>query len=164
MSNDKLQKWALIAEVIAAVAVVVSLVFVGMQIRHSAEETRQNAEATRAATVLQLKQSWVSLNAMLAANLELQRIWALQEEKGFQILSREERGVAEAHIRGIIHIWSNSYYQYRIGTLELDQWYPVLRDIDGMVEEDFFWYIWDGWEHIFDDEFRELINSKRPSE
>ena len=43
MSNDRLQKWALIAEVIGAVAVVISLIFVGI-------ELRSNTEATRAAT------------------------------------------------------------------------------------------------------------------
>jgi len=40
---------------------VASLVFVGLEIR-------QGAAATRAATVLQLKENWVQLNLMQAAN------------------------------------------------------------------------------------------------
>ena len=59
-TNDKLQKWALIAEVIGAVAIVVSLIFVGF-------EVRQGAEAQRAATVLQLKKDWVLLNLTQAS-------------------------------------------------------------------------------------------------
>ena len=55
MENNKLQKWALTAEIIGGIAVIISLVFVGLQVRNSAEGTRLAAEATRAATVLQLK-------------------------------------------------------------------------------------------------------------
>lgn len=44
----KLEKWALIAEILSAVAVVSSLVFVGLQVRQGAEETALNTRALQA--------------------------------------------------------------------------------------------------------------------
>ena len=41
----KLEKWALVAEILSAVAVVMSLIFVGFQIRQGAEETALNTRA-----------------------------------------------------------------------------------------------------------------------
>lgn len=45
MNNENLQKWALIAEILSAVAVVFSLLFVGLEIRSSSEETVRNTKA-----------------------------------------------------------------------------------------------------------------------
>ena len=43
----KLEKWALIAEIVSAIAIVLSLVFVGFQVRQGAEATDNNTAATR---------------------------------------------------------------------------------------------------------------------
>jgi len=46
--NNSLQKWALIAEIIGGFAVVLSLLFVGFEIRQSSEETALNTLAIEA--------------------------------------------------------------------------------------------------------------------
>ena len=46
--KEKLQQYALIAEIISAICIVLSLVFVGLQVRQGAEETAANSEAIRA--------------------------------------------------------------------------------------------------------------------
>ena len=163
--NENLQKWALIAEVIAAVTVVVSLIFVGIQVRHSAEESKQNAEATRAATAHQTKRSFLDLLLMMSTNAELHAAWEKAVNEGYDSLNFHEQTVPNSQVRAAFHINSDSYYQYRNGTLDQEQWDPIMRSIDGWVENaSFFWQVWDGWEHIFDDPFREIIESKRPSE
>lgn len=44
----KLEKWALIAEIISALAIVLSLIFVGLQVRQGTEETAANSRALEA--------------------------------------------------------------------------------------------------------------------
>ena len=46
--KEKLQEYALIAEIISAVCIVLSLIFVGLQVRQSAEETAVNSQAIQA--------------------------------------------------------------------------------------------------------------------
>jgi hypothetical protein len=164
MSNERLQKWALIAEIIGGIAIVMSLIFVGYEVRNSAAETRQAAEVTRAATVLQLKQAWVDFNLMQAANPELGRVYDLRNEVGYENLNPKDRLLFTAQLRAILHNLSNAYYQYRVGTLEQEQWDPLQRDIDDMASDPSFWSVWDNWNHIYDDPFRDLVNAGRPKE
>ena len=44
----KLEKWALIAEIVSALAIVLSLIFVGVQVRQGNEETAANSRALEA--------------------------------------------------------------------------------------------------------------------
>jgi len=46
--KEKLQEYALVAEIIGGVAIVISLVFVGVQVSQTAEETATNTTAIRA--------------------------------------------------------------------------------------------------------------------
>ena len=45
--KEKLQEYALLAEIISAVCIVLSLIFVGLQVQQGAEATDYNTEATR---------------------------------------------------------------------------------------------------------------------
>ena len=50
----KLERWALIAEIVGGVAIVLSLIFVGLQVRQSAEQTALNTDAIRADAIQSL--------------------------------------------------------------------------------------------------------------
>ncbi len=45
MKSDSLQKWALVAEIVGGIAIVLSLAFVGFQIRQGSEQTELNTRA-----------------------------------------------------------------------------------------------------------------------
>jgi len=45
MNNDSLKKWALVAEILGGLSVVLSLIFVGVQIRQGSEQTELNTRA-----------------------------------------------------------------------------------------------------------------------
>jgi hypothetical protein len=46
--KERLQEYALIAEIVSAVAIVLSLIFVGLQVRQSSEQTAANSRALEA--------------------------------------------------------------------------------------------------------------------
>ena len=45
--KQKLQEYALVAEIISAICIVLSLIFVGLQVRQGAQETQENSVALR---------------------------------------------------------------------------------------------------------------------
>ena len=53
MDSSKLKYWALVAEIVSAIAVVLSLVFLAMQIRDSTEQTVLNTEAVQSTALQQ---------------------------------------------------------------------------------------------------------------
>ena len=66
----KLQKWALVAEISGAFAVVLSLVFVGYQLKQGNEETAQNTAVARAQSrneLASLTQEWLLVLSQDAA-------------------------------------------------------------------------------------------------
>ena len=62
-------------ELVGTVGVIASLIFVGVQIQ-------QGAAATRSATVLQLKDSWVQLNLAGATSLDLAQAFTTGQTEG----------------------------------------------------------------------------------
>jgi len=146
VDRKSLSEWLGVGGVIA------SLVFVGLQVR-------QSAEAMRAATVLQLKDNWVQFNMAQIDNPEVTRAFEVVDSLGWENADARSRHVVTALTRGLLHMWANTYYHYRNGTLDADQWPPVLRDIEFESSNSSLWEVWTEWGHAFDDPFRVLMDS-----
>jgi hypothetical protein len=137
-------------DVLGHAAVVGSLIFVGIQVQ-------QGAAASRSATVLQLKDSWVQLNLAGATSPELVDAYDTVIAHGWESDARA-RGLVDAFERARLHNWSNAYYQYRNGTLEEDQWLPHLREIQHNAKNQILKKVWSEWDYAFDDEFRRSMD------
>lgn len=137
-------------DVLGHVAVVGSLIFVGVQVH-------QAAVVSRSATVLQLKDNWVQLNLAGATSPELIDAYDAVGAGGWESDARA-RGLVMAFERARLHNWSNAYYQYRNGTLEEDQWFPHLREIQHNAHNQILKKVWSEWDYAFDDEFRKLMD------
>jgi hypothetical protein len=72
--KEKLQEYALIAEIIGAIAIVASLIFVGLQVRLSAEETAQNTLQMQAMVYQALQDEIVERNLLNATSPERARL------------------------------------------------------------------------------------------
>ena len=100
-----------VVEFLSALGVIASLLFVGVQIS-------QSAAATRAATVLQLKENWVQLNLTMMQNPERKDALELVLAEGFENVDVRSQFIMSAWYRTLMHNWSHAYFQYRIGTLD----------------------------------------------
>ena len=103
-----------LAEVVSAVGVIVSLIYVAAQVRH-------NTRAVRSATHHALVTTRLDYVALVADNPELSRIVRVGSED-YGGLDRDER-----HRFGLVMYYSfsageNFYYQYRQGALDQEQW------------------------------------------
>lgn len=123
--SEVLQQYALVAEIISAVAIIVSLLFVGFQIR-------DNTRATRAATFHEIAALDVQLLLSFADSQESARIsTAIREHP--ETLSPEEMNYGfymfAAEVRHIENLW----LQHRSGMLDEAGWSARRPLVEGLI-------------------------------
>ena len=97
-----------IAQALAAVATVLSLLFVGVQIR-------QNTRATRAAAHHNAANSLIEINRMLAENGDLAAIYVAGASDR-KSLAPEEQLRFDAALRAYLHVCQTMFVQTELGT------------------------------------------------
>ncbi len=98
-------------EVVGALGVIGSLVFVGLEVRES-------SRATRAATDAEIAAQFVEINVAMYTSDHLAADIEAAGEAGHPSLAPlESRIRLEAHFRALFHIWSNAHRQHLNSTV-----------------------------------------------
>jgi len=109
----KLEKWALLAEIISAICIVLSLIFVGFQVQQGAEATDNNTEVAR----IQVRESM--MNAELnVLNLAADHPYLLRFGFNPDEHSVEDAERARACFLIIMPTRENVWVQYDSGFLD----------------------------------------------
>jgi len=103
----KLEKWALIAEIVGAAAIVISLIFVGLQIRAT-------SVASYAATYDQLAADAMQMDLLMATNSNLRA--NIQEQYGL------EQDDVHYYTRAATRLYERAYLAWRYGRLGEREW------------------------------------------
>jgi hypothetical protein len=112
----KLERWALIAEIIGAAAIVVSLIFVGLQIRES-------NTATYAATYDQLQADMVDWRMELATHPDTVRAWRyFFDPEDVDPPDPNSAYVGKMAMEAIVQIWERAYFAREYGRLNDEEW------------------------------------------
>ncbi len=96
-----------VSQTLASMAVVASLLFVGLQIR-------QNTKATRAASHHAVSEAFNRLNILWARNAGITRIW-LSGLSDRSALTPEERWRFDSMVRAYLHVCETMYTQADLG-------------------------------------------------
>ena len=123
----KLSEWASIAEIFAGIAVAVSLVFVGIQIRGSLRATQASTFGQQTATEVDL---------LLSANAgpDRARVFALAMKGGdFTDLAPEDQIQALLYVVATLKIYQAYYLQHQSGALSDSVWQAQQGVIDSFV-------------------------------
>jgi hypothetical protein len=115
--RSKLAEWASIAEILGAVAIVVSLIFVGWQIRVS---TKTN----QAATFQQHMSDEVNFLEHITSDAELTSLYALvfSAPESMEALDEVEQARAYFLFVADMRLWEDLYLQWYSGTLSASAW------------------------------------------
>lgn len=154
----KLSDWAHLAEVVGVIALVISITFVGVQMR-------VNSQLTKAELVTQYADKWTELLFLFSTEPKFSEIMRKAEEgESFASLSEEEFLAAEAVWRGAFNTLFAQYTNYRLGLIDPDTWsqawepftrtglsYPMAID---------WWYERAVPTNSYSPEFRQLIESR----
>jgi len=110
-----------ITQIIAVIAVVASLIFVGLQVRQGAEQTRQNTRALKATSHHAISDSFNHLNTTLATTPDLARIWDAGM-KGVDNLKPEEMTAFHSMLIAYVRVFETLYFQSENGTMAKELW------------------------------------------
>jgi hypothetical protein len=127
MNNKNLTKWASIAELIAGVGVILSLIFVGLQINEGNRETR--AATLQAATDSEM---FMQSQFIRYAGLWEKLIIGATIEKG------EETRKAIILYNMIMTDFENRYYQFEAGYFDAESWENRVSSLRRIVALPFF--------------------------
>ena len=151
MAKFSLSDWAKVAEIGAATGVIISLIFVGLEIQN-------NTNATEAATresMLQVGMDFLSLSidSSVLARANAKRRHG--EELSPLEVNQLER---EQYINFIG--FAHSYYQYQQGFLDSDAWMRRKNLIQYVINSSAYSQLmWERKGQQFEPEFQELVNS-----
>ena len=120
--------------ILANVGVVLSLIFVGVQIQQSRQIAVADIYQQRTALLLQ------SFYSAVPAETEF-RAW-LKDSAG-EPLSPEERLALTNRYAARIAYWENNHLQYQIGLLPEEQWEASKNSIRGQAERQIFLDTWE---------------------
>ena len=114
----KLEKWALCAEIVSAIAIVLSLIFVGMQVRLGTEQTAANSRALEATVResmlnadLSILQASIPYRNMQQFNPPANEEEANQQSMFAYMLQRTRENYWKQHANGMLD--EESYLSYR---------------------------------------------------
>ncbi len=153
-------------EVVGALGVIGSLVFVGLELRES-------SRATRAATDAEIAAQFVDINISIYTSDQLAADFVTAGEAGHPSLApAESRTRMLAFYRALFHIWSNTHRQYLNGTVnpllfqgvqqELTQYaVPESPDVpaeENEVRRNMAW-AWESQRFIYNPVFQNLVDS-----
>lgn len=139
-----------VGEIVGAVAVVMSLVYLALQIRV------QNREA-RAASVHQVMHEYsTTISALLQP--EMADIWVSAIED-FDNLTPSQRVRVVVYLTAGVRSFEDAYYQWREGRLEDDVWRALLTPLLDVKSTDAFSRFWVLRRHQFRAEFTDYIDS-----
>jgi hypothetical protein len=109
---SRIRTWS---ETVGLLAVVASLVFVGL-------EVRQGAEATRAATAQSLNDGWLEWNLTMSNPENWRPVTRLFEVEDLSEATYEDTAAVHSLMRSLFQHWSNLHWQYLNGQLDQRLW------------------------------------------
>ncbi|MBT5031628.1 MAG: hypothetical protein HOM55_04960 [Proteobacteria bacterium] len=133
--KEKLQKYALLAEIFSAIAVVASLMFVGFQIQQQSEETALNTRAIETAAYQDLIEQIGLINTLLIENKDFAELMLRgginrEAENGFESESDHLR--YNSFVNLAVRHGDLAYRQYENGLIDesdLESVFAPLRSL-----------------------------------
>lgn len=122
--KEELQKYALIAEIISALAVVAGLIFVGIQIKQSTEQNALNTRALEVSGYQDLIGQIIAINNTVLANPELSDL--IMRGKAGELTDPVDRGRYGTYLINVTRHADMACYQYQQGILNEERLAAVM--------------------------------------
>ena len=146
----KLSEVASVAEVVGAVAIVISLVYVGIQLQDS-------TLAVRSATANDTSAAMAAWYITTANNPDSTRV-VLDGMTNPEVLSREETAQFIYLIHGLFLEYQAAFYVSEQGTLDIELRESLVNTLLGVREQPGFQLYWDQRQDLFQPSFREFVD------
>ena len=141
-----------LSEAFGVIAVVASLIFVGYQIR-------QNARATRAASMNNIMDKWGEFYLRSSENDNLAAVvWnGVQDAKALTGVDRWRLSMA---LTGFFYFWNNAYYQWTIGVYESKAWSAQAKFMTNLLSLPGARAVWDERKRMLPEDFQMYVETE----
>ena len=148
--ENRLQKISITTEIVGALAIVISLIFVGIQF---IENTKATKSATAASTVATIA-SWYTEMGNNEQSSSL--FWNFMADP--EALTSEERFQVLINLHGLFLTFQNSYYLSQQGTLDSHIQESITKAAVGVKDQPGFRLFWKLRRELFFPEFQKHID------
>lgn len=143
-----------IGEFISSIGVIVSLIYLAVQIR-------KNTDTERTSTYQSVVSDFGSLNQTMSSSAELSSLYVKGMEN-FNDLAADEKARISQLFFATFHYFENMFYQYRKGYLETDVWRGWERLMLTYYARPGFQSWWSVRRDVFSDSFGEFLDTTEP--
>ena len=147
--------FANLAEIIGTTTIVVSLIYVAVQVR-------QSTRATRLISSQNISHELREATALLANESEMAEIH-LQGIANANSLTRVEKHRFYIILSALYRVYENAYYQKQEGVLDSDVWEGLVGQILLAKDSPGYQTFWSDRKNIFSEAFRNFIENELPS-
>jgi hypothetical protein len=146
-----------IAELLGAIGVIASLVYLATQIRQSREQMVENTRALQAGTYQDLQRNIDDVFNRLIVDPENRRSIQLGMSD-YSKLKEDDAFLFRVWIVGVLHAYDNAFYQRRVGLIHEERWRVQLGALSAALRNPGVaqWWISEGY-RSFGPEFVALV-------
>lgn len=148
-----------IGESVGAAAVVVSLVYLAIQIRQGSALTRLNTKAMHARAYQDLVDHHASIHLKVATHADLRRTVMRGRDLGVDDMSDEERVQYGSFTSQQVRSYYTGFNLYEQGLIDEAQWQSFSRSIALMTQAKAFRDWWQQRGDLFPEEFARVVES-----
>ena len=149
----KLVEIAEVAEVIAAVGVLISLLYVGYEIN-------QNTVAVKSTAYQAIQDAEDGFWSDLTSDATIAQLWGKGLEGGLEKLEPSERARFVLSARRLIYLFQNVHYQSRKGVVDAELWTAWVASLDEFVVQPGFLDVLEIARPHLSDPFNQLLDSR----
>ncbi len=144
-----LEEFNYIAEIIASIAVIATLLYVGMQIK-------QNTRSTRLETIRDISSGFNSFYDTMASNRELTDIWH-RGAFNYQGLDETEKLRFTFAVVRVFRLEQEQFLQWREGALDDDHWQSLSAQYTDAVQLPGWQEVWSRRKHHYTKGFQDYV-------
>ena len=119
----KIKKIASIAEIVSAIAVIISLLYLGY-------EVRQNTAAVKSSAYQSIHDAEDLYWSSISGDREMSALWDAGLDGGLMALDENQRPQFSIAARRLIYLFQNVHYQRRKGVVDDELWGAWLASLD----------------------------------
>jgi len=149
-----LDQFASIGEIISSVGVVISLIYLAIQIR-------SNTDAERSATYRSIVSDFGAMNNAMAATPELSYLFTEGMENYHQFEPRDKARISQSFFQ-CFHYFENMYYQHKKGYMDDDVWLGWKRLMLTYYSAPGFQTWWQHRHDVYSKSFADFLASEEP--
>lgn len=161
MDKDKLQVWALGAEIIGGLAVVLSLGVVAYELNQSNFQAELNTRALEISAYQSLINSIIDKNTLIASDPELVTI-RLKSSSNPDDLTPEERTRINSYYMSLIRHGDMAYFQYERGAIDQQRLDSVLSILSLVLSNPVGQNRWENAKPNFSRDYVEYLDALNP--